>query len=55
VSLFIDPTEAQVCASADIGTDMIEIHTGEYAEAETDREAKEQLQRIQELRNLANY
>jgi len=35
VSLFIDPVEAQVRASADIGTDMIEIHTGEYAEAKT--------------------
>ena len=52
VSLFIDPTEAQVRASADIGTDMIEIHTGEYAEAETDREAKEQLQRIQDAAKL---
>jgi pyridoxine 5-phosphate synthase len=52
VSLFIDPTEAQVRASADIGTDMIEIHTGEYAEAETDREAKEQLQRMQDAAKL---
>jgi pyridoxine 5-phosphate synthase len=52
VSLFIDPTEAQVRASADIGTDMIEIHTGEYAEAETDCEAKEQLQRIQDAAKL---
>ena len=52
MSLFIDPTEAQVRASADIGTDMIEIHTGEYAEAETDREAKEQLQRIQDAAKL---
>ncbi len=46
-SLFIDPVEAQVKASADIGTDMIEIHTGEYAEAKSDQEMKEQLQRIQ--------
>jgi pyridoxine 5-phosphate synthase len=52
VSLFIDPTEAQVRASAEIGTDMIEIHTGEYAGAETDREAKEQLQRIQDAAKL---
>jgi pyridoxine 5-phosphate synthase len=46
VSLFIDPVEAQVRASADIGTDMIEIHTGEYAEAKTVEEIKEQLERI---------
>jgi pyridoxine 5-phosphate synthase len=52
VSLFIDPTEAQVRASADIGTDMIEIHTGEYAETKNAREAKEQLQRIQEAAKL---
>jgi pyridoxine 5-phosphate synthase len=52
VSLFIDPTEAQVRASADIGTDMIEIHTGEYAEAKTDSAMKEQFQRIQETAKL---
>ena len=53
VSLFIDPTNAQVRASADIGTDMIEIHTGEYAEAKTESDVKEQLQRIQETAKLA--
>jgi pyridoxine 5-phosphate synthase len=47
VSLFIDPVETQVRTSADIGTDMIEIHTGEYAEAKTVEEVKEQLERIQ--------
>lgn len=52
VSLFIDPVEAQVRASADIGTDMIEIHTGEYAEAKTEQEVKEQFQRIQEAAKL---
>jgi pyridoxine 5-phosphate synthase len=52
VSLFIDPTDAQVRASADIGTDMIEIHTGEYAEAKTESEVKEQFQRIQEAAKL---
>ena len=52
VSLFIDPTDAQVRASADIGTDMIEIHTGEYAEAKTESEVREQFQRIQEAAKL---
>jgi len=46
VSLFIDPVEAQICASKDIETDMIEIHTGEYAEAKTEQETNEQLTRI---------
>jgi pyridoxine 5-phosphate synthase len=52
VSLFIDPVETQVRTSADIGTDMIEIHTGEYAEAKTVEEVKEQLERIQAAATL---
>ena len=52
VSLFIDPHEAQVRASADIGTDMIEIHTGEYAEAKSAEELKTQLERIQKAAYL---
>jgi len=52
VSLFIDPVETQIRASADIGTDMIEIHTGEYAEAKTEQEVKEQFLRIQEAARL---
>ena len=31
VSLFIDPDPAQVAASAAVGADMIELHTGAYA------------------------
>jgi pyridoxine 5-phosphate synthase len=52
VSLFVDPTEAQIRASADIGTDMIEIHTGEYADAKTESESKKQFQRIQDAAKL---
>jgi len=52
VSLFVDPTEAQIHASADIGTTMIEIHTGEYAEAKTESESREQFQRIQDAAKL---
>lgn len=33
VSLFIDPSKEQVKASADIGAEFIELHTGKYAEA----------------------
>jgi len=47
VSLFIDPLEAQIRASADISTDMIEIHTGEYAEAKTEQETRERIKMIQ--------
>jgi pyridoxine 5-phosphate synthase len=30
-SLFIDPDEASIRASADLGVDAVELHTGEYA------------------------
>jgi pyridoxine 5-phosphate synthase len=33
VSLFIDPDEAQVEASAEVGAPVVELHTGAYAEA----------------------
>ncbi|HEY4613416.1 MAG TPA: pyridoxine 5'-phosphate synthase [Bacteroidota bacterium] len=52
VSLFIDPAQAQVEASKEIGADMIEIHTGEYAEARTDRERNEELVKIQQMASL---
>jgi pyridoxine 5-phosphate synthase len=33
VSLFIDPDEAQVAASAELGAAAVELHTGRYADA----------------------
>lgn len=33
VSLFIDPVEAQIRASHELGAESIEIHTGDYCEA----------------------
>jgi len=52
VSLFIDPEEKQIRASADIGTDMMEIHTGEYAEAASEHEIREQLERVKKAAAL---
>lgn len=52
VSLFVDPVKAQVDASKEIGSDMIEIHTGEYAEALTESKQKKLLFTI---RNIAEY
>ncbi len=46
VSLFIDPINEQLEISKAIGADMIEIHTGEYAEAKTKRQIEMQLSRI---------
>lgn len=47
VSLFIDADEAQIKAAADTGAPYIEIHTGHYAEAQSDEEIKAELERIQ--------
>lgn len=33
VSLFVDATKAQICKAAEIGADIVEIHTGEFCEA----------------------
>ncbi|RPI79150.1 MAG: pyridoxine 5'-phosphate synthase [Desulfobacteraceae bacterium] len=46
VSLFIDPDLKQIQTAAQIGADVIEIHTGHYAEAHTEGEAAERFIRI---------
>ena len=38
VSMFVDPIAEQIEACKEIGADMIEIHTGEYANARTEME-----------------
>jgi pyridoxine 5-phosphate synthase len=52
VSLFVDPIPGQIKAAAEIGTDIVEIHTGEYANAQTQRRARHQLERVREMANL---
>lgn len=44
VSLFIDPVIEQVEAAAEVEADKIEIHTGEYAGARTEKEQMELLE-----------
>lgn len=46
VSLFIEPDINQIDASKEIGADYIEIHTGVYANAETDDLRFDELERI---------
>ena len=41
VSLFIDPVAGQVKASRAVGADVIELHTGEYANATGARQRRE--------------
>ena len=46
VSLFIDPELQQIQAAKDCGAPVIELHTGRYAEAETQEEQATELQRL---------
>lgn len=48
VSHFIDPVRAQVDASRECGADVIELHTGSYANASYLAEKLTQLERIEE-------
>lgn len=47
VSLFIDPDAAQIKAAAEAGAPVIEIHTGRYADAHTEAEVQQELERVQ--------
>lgn len=46
VSLFIDPVAAQVNAAAATGAPVVELHTGNYADAETDAERAGEFEKI---------
>lgn len=46
-SLFIDPEPTQIEASAALGVDIIELHTGDYAEAEDDSARERELERLE--------
>jgi pyridoxine 5-phosphate synthase len=50
VSLFVNPVREQIEASREIGSDVIEIHTGEYADA-TDMQVQAKL--LAEIRTAA--
>ncbi len=52
-SLFINPDEASIRASLDMGADAVELHTGEYANAaSTDQDA--QIDRLNRAASLAS-
>jgi len=46
VSFFIDPEPSQIEIAHQIGGDIVEIHTGHYAESRSDSEAEERFKRI---------
>lgn len=53
VSLFINPIKEQIETARSIGADMVEIHTGEYAEASTPQKEQELLAHIRNAATLA--
>ncbi|MCK8043665.1 pyridoxine 5'-phosphate synthase [Shewanella sp. 1CM18E] len=54
VSLFIDADSTQIDAAVAVGAPVIEIHTGCYADAETDSEQAAELKRISEMATYAH-
>ena len=46
VSFFIDPSEIQIREAKSCGADIIEIHTGRYADSKSDLEAEQEFNRI---------
>lgn len=46
VSLFIDADVQQIKAAAESGAPVIELHTGRYADATSEQEQQEELERI---------
>jgi pyridoxine 5-phosphate synthase len=52
-SLFVDPDEGAIRASLDLGADAVELHTGEYANATTATERREQVARLRTAASLA--
>jgi len=52
VSLFIDPVPLQVEAAREVEADFIEIHTGAYAEARDEEQAREHLAAVRASASL---
>jgi pyridoxine 5-phosphate synthase len=52
VSAFITPDKEQIQAAARYGCDAIELHTGQYANAESEKDIQQQLKRLEAGRDL---
>ncbi|WP_082863578.1 pyridoxine 5'-phosphate synthase [Thermodesulfatator autotrophicus] len=53
VSIFIDPDVEQIKAAAKTGADIVELHTGHYAEARAQEEMDLELSRLEEAARVA--
>ena len=54
VSLFIDPSLEQVEAAAELGVEMVELHTGRLANAFTEKIQKEELEQLRSAARAAS-
>jgi pyridoxine 5-phosphate synthase len=54
VSLFIDPDPEQIKAAKKSGAEMVEIHTGAYAEAGSDKVMEDELKKIKKAAKNAS-
>src|SRR6201997_5085112 len=54
VSLFIDPSLEQVDAAAELGIEMVELHTGRLANAFTEKIQKEELEQLRAAARAAS-
>jgi pyridoxine 5-phosphate synthase len=48
VSLFIDPDKDQIIASGEVGAQAVELHTGNYANAKSEKQSTEMLEVLKE-------
>ncbi len=48
VSLFIDPEDSQIQSSKDSGAQMVEFHTGSYADAKTEMDQINELKKVKD-------
>jgi len=53
VSLFIDPDKNQIKASKEVGADMVELHTGLYANSNSEKRRDKELIKIEESVGIA--
>jgi pyridoxine 5-phosphate synthase len=54
VSLFVDPTLEQVDAAAELGVEMVELHTGKLANSFTEKIQKEELEQLRAAARAAS-
>lgn len=54
ISLFLDPTPEDIELANELGSDAIELHTGTYANAQTEEARNHELKRLKEGAELAH-